>query len=149
MLRFDVVRGRPARLVDHEHAADPRRTADPRRPLFVAEEIGIVPIRSILLDLDTSGFDRPATLVYWARDQSWLAYDTDFASLARKNRGFSYRPILGSSLADAVAAAATGERSDAIVAYVAGGAQTIKTTREVLMSRGLDRKSVKWEKFYG
>ncbi len=34
------------------------------------------------------------------------------------------------------------------MAYVAGGAQTIKTTREVLMSRGLDRKSVKWEKFY-
>src|SRR5437868_9070195 len=29
--------------------------ADTRRPLFVAEEIGIVPIRSMLLDLDETG----------------------------------------------------------------------------------------------
>lgn len=124
--------------------------ADPRRPLFVAEEIGIVPIRSILLDLDQTGFDRPVTLVYWARDRSWLVYGADFTSLARKEHSFSYRPVIGSSLSDAVAAAAevTSERSDAIVAYVAGGAPTIKTTREVLMSRGVDRKSVKWEKFY-
>jgi hypothetical protein len=88
--------------------------------------------------------------VYWARDPSWLAYDADFTSLARKEQNFSYRPVIGASLADAVsaAAAAASERSDAIVAYVAGGARTIKTTREVLMSRGLDRRSVKWEKFY-
>ena len=43
------------------------RRDDPRRPLFVAEEIGIVPIRSILTELHETGSDRPATLVYWAR----------------------------------------------------------------------------------
>jgi len=125
--------------------------ADTRRPLFVAEEIGIVPIRSILLDLDETGFDRAATLVYWARDRDWLAYDDDFRSLARRAPGFSYRPIVGASLADAVgeAASAASAPGDGIVAYVAGGAQTINRTREVLMGRGLDRKSVKWEKFYG
>src|SRR3989304_3224841 len=42
--------------------------ADPRRPLFVAEEIGIVPIRPILGDLYQAGFGRPATLIYWGRD---------------------------------------------------------------------------------
>jgi propane monooxygenase reductase subunit len=121
--------------------------ADPRRPLFVAEEIGIVPIRSMLRDLHETGVDRPATLVYWVRDPSWLVYDAELQSLARRAPGFSYRPVIGSSLADAVAAAAP--TVDGIVAYVAGGAPTIKTTREVLMARGLDRKSVKWEKFYG
>ena len=121
--------------------------ADTRRPLFVAEEIGIVPIRSILLDLDRTGFDRPVTLVYWARDSSWLVYDAEFTSLARRVHDFSYRPVIGASLADAVATAAPNV--EGLVAYVAGGAPAIQATRDVLMARGLDRKSVKWEKFYG
>jgi ferredoxin-NADP reductase len=125
--------------------------ADPRRPLFVAEEIGVVPVRAMLLDLHETGFDRPATLVYWARDPGWLVYDDDFQALARGLPDFSYRPITSGSLADAVAEAATAASTtgDGIVAYVAGGAHTINATREVLMARGLDRKSVKWEKFYG
>ena len=36
--------------------------ADGRRPLFVAEEIGIVPIRAMLAELYETGFGRPATL---------------------------------------------------------------------------------------
>ena len=121
--------------------------ADPRRPLFVAEEIGIVPVRSILLDLHEADVPRPATLVYWARDPGWLVYDADFQALARRAATFSYRPVTGGRLADAVADAAP--TVDGVVAYVAGGAQTINAAREVLMARGLDRKSVKWEKFYG
>jgi ferredoxin-NADP reductase len=121
--------------------------ADARPPLFVAEEIGIVPIRAMLRDLHETGAHRPATLVYWARDPGWLVYDTELQALACEVSGFRYRPAIAVSLADAVAdAAPTG---DGLVAYVAGGAATITTTREVLMARGLDRKSVKWEKFYG
>src|ERR1700693_4263998 len=33
--------------------------ADPRRAVFVAEEIGIVPVRSILADLYETGYRRP------------------------------------------------------------------------------------------
>lgn len=128
--------------------------ADSRRPLFVAEEIGIVPIRSILLDLHESGEERTGTLVYWVRDPSWLVYDDDFQSLARRSPRFSYRPVIGASLSDAVVAAATATGASSaptngIVAYVAGGAHTINAARDVLMARGLDRKSIKWEKFYG
>ena len=121
--------------------------ADPRRALFVAEEIGIVPIRSILLDLRETGVDRAVTLVYWARDPGWLVYDDEFQALARRAPAFGYRPVIGAPLADAVAAAAP--TIDGLVAYVAGGAAAINATRAVLMARGLDRKSVKWEKFYG
>src|SRR5918995_5570120 len=39
---------------------------DPRPPLFVAEEIGIVPIRSMLIDLDETDVDRRMVLVQWA-----------------------------------------------------------------------------------
>jgi ferredoxin-NADP reductase len=120
---------------------------DPRRLLFVAEEIGIVPVRSMLLDLYETGFEGPATLVYWARDGDWLIYDDDLRALASRGSGFSYRPSVEGTVGDAVASLPpdlTGH-----VAYVAGGAATIAAAREVLMARGLDRKAVKWEKFYG
>ena len=60
-----------------------------RRPLFVAEEIGIVPIRAILADLDERGVESAATLVYWARDAGWLVYDDDLRALARRRPGFA------------------------------------------------------------
>jgi ferredoxin-NADP reductase len=144
---------------------------DPRHPLFVAEEIGIVPIRSMLLDLAETGWAGAATLVYWARDAGWLVYDADFRALAARDARarFSYRPVIGASLADAVASVADeilatrggpgftpgpergglGGRPEPPMCYVAGGAATIAAAREALMARGLDRKSVKWEKFYG
>jgi ferredoxin-NADP reductase len=40
--------------------------ADPRRAVFVAEEIGIVPVRSILSHLYETGYGRPTALIYWA-----------------------------------------------------------------------------------
>jgi len=130
--------------------------ADPRRPLFVAEEIGIVPIRAILTELYATGFGRRATLAYWARDPGWLAYDAAFRSLARRYPGFAYHP--------AVAGAAGAERDGAsrlaetvtrlvadvtgLVAYVCGSESMIHRVRDVLVAKGLDRKSVKWEKFW-
>jgi ferredoxin-NADP reductase len=152
--------------------------ADPRRPLFVAEEIGIVPIRSILTALYTTGFGRSVTLVSWARDPGWLAYDAEFRSLARRYPGFAYCPVVASA-AGAVSAATgpslrplrvrPGHAGPApmdgasglaeaverlvpdvagLVAYVCGGEQTIHRVRDVLVAKGLDRKAVKWEKFW-
>jgi NAD(P)H-flavin reductase len=130
--------------------------ADPRRPLFVAEEIGIVPIRAILADLDETGFGGPATLVYWARDPGWLAYDAELAALGRRRPGFAYHPVVRA--APPAWAGGRGEVADhvdrlvtsveGLVAYVAGGAATIQRVREVLMAKGLERKAVKWEKFW-
>jgi ferredoxin-NADP reductase len=131
--------------------------ADPRRPLFVAEEIGIVPIRSILTELYETGHGRPTALVFWAREPGGLLYDADFRSLARRYPSFSYFPV-----AREAPAAWRGDRGelagavdrlvhsvDRQVAYVCGGGETIKQVREVLMAKGMDRKSVKWEKFWG
>ena len=52
--------------------------ADSRRVVFVAEEIGIVPIRSMLTHLYETGYGRPTALIYWARNHGWLVYDVDF-----------------------------------------------------------------------
>jgi NADPH-dependent ferric siderophore reductase len=35
-----------------------------------------------------------------------------------------------------------------LVAYVAGGEGAINSVREVLMAKGLERRAIKWEKFW-
>jgi ferredoxin-NADP reductase len=135
--------------------------SEPRRPLFVAEEIGIVPVHSILGDVAESGFDRPLELVYWARDPSWLVYDDELRALARRHLRFAYHPVVAAraagtghvgtaEIAETPASAVDRlvEGVDGLVAYVAGGEATIKAVREVLMAKGLERKAVKWEKFW-
>ena len=120
--------------------------ADARRPLFVAEEIGIVPIRSIVTWLYATGLGRPATLVYWARDRGWLVYDAEFRSLARRYPSFAYHPVVAESPATVVDRLTPSV--EGVVAYVAGGGETINHVRDALMAKGLDRKAVKWEKFW-
>lgn len=121
-----------------------------RRPLFVAEEIGIVPIRSILTDLDETGVERPATLVFQARAAGELAYDGEFRALARRRPGFAYHPIVsaGGGLEPAALVDRLVTDVAGLVAYVAGGEATIARIREVLMAKGLERKAVRWEKFW-
>jgi ferredoxin-NADP reductase len=126
-----------------------------RRPLFVAEEIGIVPVRAIVTELCVRDPGRPLTLVYWARDAGWLVYDAELRALARARPAFAYHPIVRDGPAGidrAEAAAPVVERlvTDVagLVAYVAGGEATIARVREVLMAKGLERKAVKWEKFW-
>lgn len=130
--------------------------SDPRQPLFVAEEIGIVPIRSILTDLYDSGVRRAACLAYWAPRPRGLVYDAEFRALTRRCPSFAYHPIVGApepgwtgssgpldALLDELAPSVEN-----LVAYVAGGEQTIHRVRNLLMAKGLARKAVKWEKFW-
>ena len=131
---------------------------DARTPVFIAEEIGIVPIRSMLMDLDESGIVPPATLIQWAQSPENLAYRDDFVALARGRPGFVYHPVVAEnggetrtwggtrgSLLDAVGRSAP---ADARIVYVAGGEATIKRVREIFVARGLERKAVKWERFW-
>ena len=130
--------------------------ADTRRAVFVAEEIGIVPVRSILSHLYETGYGRPTALIYWARNPGWLVYDADFRSLARRYPGFSYLPVLreppatwrGEKGEPAEAVERLVYGIDRLIVYVCGGGETINRVRDVLVTKGMDRKSVKWEKFW-
>jgi ferredoxin-NADP reductase len=129
--------------------------ADPRRPLFVAEEIGIVPVRSILADLFETGFGRPSLLVYGVRRPDAVVYGDELRRLARRYPGFSYYPVVAEAGAewdgecgDLVEVMTRVTPSAQAVAYVAGGGDTINRVREALMARGLDRKAIKWERFW-
>lgn len=130
--------------------------ADLRRPLFVAEEIGIVPIRSILWDCFQTGLGRLTTLIYWCRDPSWLAYDQEFRLVSRRYPNFTYLPVVreptggwaGEKGEPEEVVDRTVQSVHGLVAYVSGGGRMINQVREVLMAKGLDRKSVRWEKFW-
>jgi len=130
--------------------------ADPRGAVFVAEEIGIVPVRSILAELYETGYGRPTILIYWARDPSWLVYDAEFRSLARRYPGFTYVPAVreapGAWRGETGEVAAAVDRLvhsvDKLVVYVCGGGDAVNAVRDVLVRKGMDRKSVKWEKFW-
>ena len=121
---------------------------DTRRLLMVAEEIGIVPIRAILHELAVAGFARPATLVYWARDPGWLVYDEDFRALVRQQSGFAYHPVTAADGSAAAMADRLAGDIAGLVAYVAGGEATIKAVRATLVARGMERRAVKWERFW-
>ena len=129
--------------------------SDPRPPLFVAEEIGIVPIRAILTDLQETGYGRATTLVYWGRDPRHMPYHAELVSLTRRDPDFVYHPVV-----DSPGAGWSGGqgrppevvsglvKAAGVIAYVSGGGRMIDDVRNVLMARGLDRKSVRWEKFW-
>lgn len=121
-----------------------------RRLLFVAEEIGIVPIRSILADLEERGAAGPARLVYQVRDAADLVYDDELRGRARRHPGFAYHPSVSGQGGAGTAALVDRLVPDVagLVAYVAGGEAMIARVREVLMGRGLERKAVRWERFW-
>jgi NAD(P)H-flavin reductase len=121
---------------------------DPRRLLLVAEEIGIVPLRAIVGELAAAGFARPTTLIYWARDAGWLVYDAEFRAFARQHGGFAYHPVMPDAGAPAEVVDRLVGDVGGLVAYVAGGEATIKAVRAALMAKGMERKAVKWEKFW-
>jgi ferredoxin-NADP reductase len=121
---------------------------DARRLLLVAEEIGIVPVRAIVHELAAAGFARPAALVYWARDAGWLLYDAELRALARQHARFAYHPVTAADGEPAAAAERVAGEVSGLVAYVAGGEATIKAVRAALIARGMERKAVKWEKFW-
>ena len=111
------------------------RPAETRPLLFVAEEIGIVPIRAIVGELPA---DRASTLIYGAPDDR-RPYDAEFRERARQHGAFAYHPVSDRDLTAAVARLAPDD---------AGGEATIKRVREIVMARGLERKAIKWERFW-
>ena len=81
---------------------------------------------------------------------------SEFRSLARRYPGFTYVPAVRE--APAAWRGETGEPAqvidrlvhsvDRLVVYVCGGGDTVNAVRDALVKKGMDRKSVKWEKFW-
>lgn len=124
--------------------------------LLIAEEIGVVPFRSILLDRAAVGLPRAMTLYVTAPTAAHLLYDAEFRELAARHPRFRYRPVL--SAPDPVwrgevgpvlelVARETG-RLEGHEALLCGGGALVKAARELCLARGMERRKIRYEKFW-
>ncbi|MBI2468722.1 MAG: hypothetical protein HYV62_13065 [Candidatus Rokubacteria bacterium] len=131
--------------------------ADSTAPvLMVAEEVGVVPFRSILLAQAEEGFPRPMMLYFTAPTLGHLLYDAEFRALGSRHQQFRYRPILsapdpgwsgevGSVLAAVEREAGELRGHDALLC---GGGELVRAARELSLARGIERKRIRYEKFW-
>ncbi len=119
--------------------------------LLVAEEIGVVPFRSILLAQADEGFLRPMTLYATGPSRSHLLCAAEFRELARRFPGFRYRPVLPapepgwSGEVGSVLAVIEREldRLPDHEALLCGGGSLVKAARELCLMRGMERKKIR------
>jgi NAD(P)H-flavin reductase len=83
-------------------------------------------------------------------------YDAEFRSLARRYPSFTYLPALreppagwrGEKGEPAEVVDRLVHNVDRLIVYVCGGGETIDRVRQALVAKGMERRSVKWEKFW-
>jgi len=124
--------------------------------LLIAEEIGVVPFRSILLSEAERGVPRPMTLHRTAPSAVHLLYDAEFRDLAARHARFGYRPILsapdpawGGEVGSVLAALEREVGSlEGHEALLCGGGELVRAARELCLARGMERKKIRYEKFW-
>lgn len=124
--------------------------------VMVAEEVGVVPFRSILLAQAEQGFPREMTLYFTAPAYAHLIYDEELRRLAAAHPRFRYRPIL--SAPDPAWPGEVGSVLEAVgremgalqghEALLCGGGGLVKAARELCLARGMERKRIRYEKFW-
>lgn len=124
--------------------------------LLVAEEVGVAPFRSILLAQAGEGFPRPMTLYATGPSRGHLLYEAEFRELAGRFAAFRYRPVLpgpepGWSGAVGSVLALVEREVDRLAeheALLCGGGALVKAARELCLARGMERKKIRYEKFW-
>jgi phenol hydroxylase P5 protein len=117
-----------------------------RSPLFIAEEIGVVPIRSMLLDLLEGDVTGEILLLFGAAKRELLVYHEEFEALAARRPQIRYVASLETPLWELVER--TVISTEGKEAYLSGGGLMITEVRARLMGRGMERKLIKREKFW-
>ena len=115
--------------------------------VFLAEGLGIVPIRPMLRRALETG-TRPVRLWYAAPTPDHLLYGTELAATATTNPRFTYSPLVATSLEAAVEASfitADTQRSRAF--YICGVGDIVTRLRDRLRAAGYERRAVQYEKW--
>ncbi len=115
-------------------------------PIFVAEEIGIVPIRSMLLDLFEGRVTSEILLLFGASKPELLVYHDEIQAMAERYPHLRYVPSIDEPLWELVER--TVPSTAGKDAYLCGGGVMIAKVREWLLTRGMERKLIKREKFW-
>ncbi len=129
---------------------------EPTPLLFVATGTGIVPIKSMIIDLLSRGSTRPMMLLWGLRREEDCYYQDEFEALARQHPSFQYDLTLSqaSSRWRGLRGRVTEHILDEIPsienleAYLCGNMAMIKEVRLLLLEKGLSKKEIHFEKFY-
>ncbi|HET6371190.1 MAG TPA: FAD-binding oxidoreductase, partial [Nitrospiria bacterium] len=124
--------------------------------LFVATGTGIAPLRSMIHHLFNVGNDRKMTLYWGLRSERDLYYQEEFLGLAENHPSFRFvttlsKPTEGWSGARGRVTHHLEEKIDGVdrlEAYLCGNGEMIREVRQILVGKGMDRKTIHYEKFY-
>jgi Na+-transporting NADH:ubiquinone oxidoreductase subunit F len=127
-----------------------------QRSLFVATGTGIAPIKSMIGDLLQTASDH-SVLLYWGlRREEDIYYQDAFQEWAKRYPLFQYVITLSqpSSLWQGAPGRVTDhieqaiEKVDSLDAYLCGKGEMIREVRQILLSKGMEKKAIHFEKFY-
>jgi ferredoxin-NADP reductase len=123
--------------------------------LFIATGTGIAPIKSIIDHLLRTGCPRAIQLCWGLRDEKDLYYQDCFSEWASRYPTFQYATTLSNG-----SPAWTGMRgrvmdhlpqlvsADNPNVYLCGNGEMIQKARDLLLSKGVPREAIHFEKFY-
>lgn len=116
--------------------------------VFIAAGTGVAPIRPMLRRALRSGSGHRLRLHYAAPSPAYLLYREEFEQAARTYPQFSFAPVLGGSLLDAIAdeyVARDADRSRHF--FICGIGGIVLELRDLLRGAGYQRRAVQYEKW--
>jgi len=129
--------------------------------LFVATGTGIAPLKSMIQYRIQTGCSRPITLYWGLRREEDLYYQEALEAWSKQYPHFQYVTTLSQPHAPSghsptwrgMRGRVTDiiqciEKVDNLSAYLCGNGAMIKEAREILLSKGMEKKSIHFEKFF-
>ena len=126
-----------------------------RETVFVATGTGIAPFRGMLMDAFARGLTQPFTLIFGARHRHGLVFAGEFSAMAERHTNFRFLPTLtrpepgwpgATGRVQPLLLEHVSERRDLDV-YLCGMKVMVEETRQMLKSRGFDRRQIIVEKY--
>jgi ferredoxin-NADP reductase len=122
--------------------------------IFIAESTAIAPIRPMVHRAIATAAHRPMTLLYAGPSAEHILYRTEFESIAARDAGFKFEPIVvpESELWDRLHAEAErrwvlGDDDRTRQFYLCGVGKGVITLRNLLRGAGYERRAVHYEQW--
>ena len=116
--------------------------------VFIADGIGIVPIRPMLARALTGEGSQRLCLHHAAPSRAHLLYADEFESTARAHPRFHFAPLLAGSLAETIDNLYVKRDADRVRRfYICGVGEIVPRLRDLLRRAGYERRAVQYEKW--
>lgn len=113
--------------------------------IFIAEDIGIVPVIGMLLFATEEKRQNKITLIYSGKGK--ITYDEDIKSIEKINPKLSVKTKVGSLESEFIKNNIYDFQN--ILFYLSGTSETVSKIKPILLKNGVDIKNLKIEEFVG